>query len=44
MTQDELLRYVVGILEKLKLRYFVTGSIASIYYGEPRVWRPSGEA
>lgn len=37
MTQDELLRHVVGVLESLKLRYFVTGSIASIYYGEPRL-------
>ncbi len=37
MTQDELLRVVVGVLERLKLRYFVTGSIASIYYGEPRL-------
>jgi hypothetical protein len=33
---DELLRSVVGILEKLAIRYFVTGSVASIYYGEPR--------
>ncbi len=37
MTQDELLRHVVSVLEELKLRYFVTGSIASIYYGEPRL-------
>ncbi len=37
MTQDELLRHVVSVLERLKLRYFVTGSIASIYYGEPRL-------
>ncbi len=37
MTQDELLRHVVGVLERLNLRYFVTGSIASIYYGEPRL-------
>ncbi len=36
MTQNELLEYVVSVLESLKLRYFVTGSIASIYYGEPR--------
>lgn len=33
---DELLRSVVGILEQLELRYFVTGSVAAIYYGEPR--------
>ncbi len=37
MTQDELLRHVVDVLERLELRYFVTGSIASIYYGEPRL-------
>lgn len=36
MTQDELLRYLVGALEGLGIRYFVTGSIATIYYGEPR--------
>jgi len=34
--QDELLRAVISILEKLGLRYFVTGSVAAIYYGEPR--------
>ncbi len=34
---DELLRSLVGILEKLELRYFVTGSVAAIYYGEPRL-------
>ena len=33
---DELLRTLIGILEKLELRYFVTGSVAAIYYGEPR--------
>ena len=36
MTQDELLRYLVGVLDQLGIRYFVTGSIATIYYGEPR--------
>ncbi len=36
MTQDELLYHVVAALEDLGLRYFITGSIASIYYGEPR--------
>lgn len=33
---DDLLRKLLGILEKLGLRYFVTGSLAAIYYGEPR--------
>ena len=36
MEQSELLRYVVGALEKLGTRYFVTGSTASIFFGEPR--------
>ncbi len=33
---DDLLRSVIDILERLELRYFVTGSVAAIYYGEPR--------
>ncbi len=33
---DDLLRSVIDILERLELRYFVTGSIAAMYYGEPR--------
>ncbi len=36
MEQSELLRYVIGTLEKLGLRYFVTGSVATIFFGEPR--------
>ena len=36
MQQDELLRHIVKILERLELRYFVTGSIAAMYFGEPR--------
>lgn len=36
MEQDELLRHLVGALERLGLPYLVTGSIATIYYGEPR--------
>ncbi len=36
MEQSELLRYVVGALEKLGIRYFVTGSTASIFFGERR--------
>lgn len=36
MEQSELLRYVTTTLEKLGLRYFVTGSIATIFFGEPR--------
>lgn len=36
MEQAELLRRVVDALERLKLPYLVTGSIATILYGEPR--------
>jgi hypothetical protein len=36
MEQDELLRFAVEALNQLGLRYFVTGSIATILYGEPR--------
>jgi hypothetical protein len=36
MDQSELLCSVVSILERLRVPYLVTGSIATIYYGEPR--------
>ena len=36
MEQDELLRRVVDALERLDLPYLITGSIATILYGEPR--------
>ena len=36
MEQDELLRRVIETLERLRLPYLVTGSIATILYGEPR--------
>lgn len=36
MDQDELLRLAVGALEALEMPYLVTGSIATIFYGEPR--------
>jgi hypothetical protein len=36
MEQSELLRIAVGALDELGLRYFVTGSVATIFYGEPR--------
>jgi hypothetical protein len=36
MTQDELLRHLVAICNRLRLRYFITGSMASMSYGE---WR-----
>ena len=36
MEQRELLRRLVRALEKLRLRYFVTGGWATIFYGEPR--------
>ncbi len=36
MEQYELLRYLVRSFEELKIPYLVTGSTASIAYGEPR--------
>lgn len=36
MEQYELLRYVVKHLESVGIRYLITGSMASIVYGEPR--------
>lgn len=36
MEQDELLREVVQTLERLGVPYLVTGSIATIFFGEPR--------
>jgi hypothetical protein len=36
MEQHELLLFIVGIFEKLKIPYFITGALASIAYGEPR--------
>jgi hypothetical protein len=36
MEQHELLLFIAGVFEKLKIPYFVTGAIASIAYGEPR--------
>ncbi|HKI03618.1 MAG TPA: hypothetical protein VKK31_16690 [Thermoanaerobaculia bacterium] len=36
MEQFELLQHVVKALERLGLRYFVTGSMATIFFGEPR--------
>lgn len=36
MDQDDLLLEVSQVLERLHIPYFVTGSIATIFYGEPR--------
>lgn len=36
MEPSELLRHCVTALERLGLPYFVTGSVATVYYGEPR--------
>lgn len=36
MEQHELLLFLVECLEKLKIPYLITGSIASMAYGEPR--------
>jgi hypothetical protein len=37
MEQSDLLRYLTEALEALQLRYFITGSTATIFYGEPRL-------
>lgn len=39
MTQAELLRYLVDVLETLGVEYMIGGSHASMYYGEPRLTR-----
>ena len=36
MEQFDLRAYLVEVLEKLGLEYFITGSVAATYYGEPR--------
>lgn len=36
MEQSELLRHLVGKLEELGFRYLVTGSVVTIFFGEPR--------
>ncbi len=36
MEQLDLLRYIAHVIEDLGVRYFVTGSTATIFYGEPR--------
>lgn len=37
MEQDDILRRTVRRLDDLRLRYLITGSIASMYYGEHRL-------
>lgn len=37
MTQGEFFAYVIDVLEGLNIPYMVTGSIASMAYGEPRL-------
>lgn len=36
MEQFDLRAYLVEVLEKLGIEYFITGSVAATYYGEPR--------
>lgn len=36
MAPSELLRRVAGVLEQLNIPYRITGSMATIAYGEPR--------
>jgi hypothetical protein len=37
MEQSELLRCVIGSFEKLGIPYLITGAVAAIAYGEPRL-------
>lgn len=39
VTQAELLRYLVEVLETLGVEYMIGGSQTSMYYGEPRLTR-----
>jgi len=36
METSELIRYAAETFHRLRIRYFVTGSVAAIFYGEPR--------
>jgi hypothetical protein len=36
MVPSDLMRNLVNVLERLQIRYFVTGSMATIAYGDPR--------
>jgi len=36
MEQSGLLKHLISVFESLGINYFVTGSIASMFYGEPR--------
>ncbi len=36
MEPYDLLKYMVKAFESLGIRYFITGSIASIFYGETK--------
>ena len=36
MEPSDLLHFIVSVLERLAIRYFVTGSTVTIFYGEPR--------
>lgn len=36
MELSDLLRHVVSVFDRLEIPYFVTGSVATAYFGEPR--------
>lgn len=36
MEQSEFLAYLLDVFERLELSYFIAGSVATSYYGEPR--------
>jgi len=37
MNQDEFFAFVIDVLEELDIPYMITGSVASMAYGEPRM-------
>jgi hypothetical protein len=41
MEPSDLLRYTTDVIKSLGLRYFVTGSTVTIFYGEPAI--PQGK-
>ncbi len=36
MEPSDLLRIVADVFERMRIPYLVTGSVASMFYGEPR--------
>ncbi len=36
MEQSDFLAYLIEVFDRLELKYFIAGSVATSYYGEPR--------